>query len=251
LTLNPRTLAPLALCLALAAPVLTPSLAAQSPLLTTSSSATLPVAPDAIKAPPGAVGNPIRPASTTDKYIAPGQPAPRLDVRDKFELGFKLSVSPLSMLGWAASAGYEHALNGSPNYGVDRAAFAQRLGAAAARNSSEDIFSDAVLASMLHQDPRYYRMGAGPGRNPARRVLHAITSTFISQTDSGRTIPNYSLLGGNLAGSFLTRTYYPPLNRSNKEVFKTFGGSLGGSALDFSINEFLAETLNVFHHDSH
>ena len=239
MTLNTRTLA-LCLTLTLATPLL-----AQSPLLA-SSSTTLPEAPE----PSNVQGsNAVLPASTTTKYIAPNQPAPRLDTRDKFELGFKHAISPMTMLGWAAASGYEQALNGSPNYGTNSYAYAQRFGAAAARNASEDIFSDAVLASILHEDPRYYRMGPGPGQGPVRRVLHAVSRTFISQTDSGRTMPNFSLLGGNLAGSYLTRAYYPPHNRSNKEILKTFGGSLGGSALDFSISEFLSGALNIFHGD--
>ena len=184
-------------------------------------------------------------ASTTDKYIAPGQAVPSLTVANKFALGIKDAVSPLSFIGWAASAGYEQATNGSPNYGQTGKGFAQRLGAAAARASSEGIFSDSVLDSALHEDPRYYRMG--PGHNFFKRVVYAGTRTLITRTDSGRTTPNFALLGGNLGGAYLTKTYYPPLNTSNSEVLKTFGGSVGGSALGFLVSEFLSGGLNIFH----
>ena len=98
-------------------------------------------------------------ASRTDKYIAPGQPAPELTAGNKIFLGLKDSVSPLAAFGWLISAGYEQATNGSPNYGGNAKGFAQRLGASAARASSESIFSDSIAASILHEDPRYYRMG--------------------------------------------------------------------------------------------
>ncbi len=191
----------------------------------------------------GRGGQPM--ASTSDKYIAPGQPVPSLTVGNKFALGIKDAISPLSAIGWVVTAGYEQGTNESPNYGQTGKGFAQRLGAAAARASSEGVFSDSVLASVLREDPRYYRMG--PGNNFFKRTIYAGTRTLITRTDGGRVTPNFALLGGNLAGSYLTKAYYPPLNTSNTEVLKTFGGSVGGSALGFFVSEFLSGALNVFH----
>ncbi|RXH58873.1 hypothetical protein [Granulicella sibirica] len=184
-------------------------------------------------------------AARTDKYIAPGQPAPQLSVGNKVFLGLKDSVSPLAAFGWLISSGYEQATNGSPNYGGNARGFAQRLGASAARASSESIFSDSIAASILREDPRYYRMGRG--NSPLKRGAYAISRVFISRTDSGRATPNISLLAGNLGGAFLTKAYYPSLNTSNTEVFKTFGGSLAGSAVGFGISEFLSGALNIIH----
>ena len=184
-------------------------------------------------------------ASNTDKYIAPGQTVPRLTAGNKVVLGIKDAISPFSFIGWAAAAGYSQGTDGSPNYGTDGKAFAQRFGAAAARATSEGIFSDSLLSPVLHEDPRYYRMG--PGHNFFKRAAYAATRTLITRTDSGKATPNLALLGGNLAGSYLTKAYYPDLNTSNTEVLKTFGGSVGGSALGFAVSEFLSGALNVFH----
>jgi hypothetical protein len=184
-------------------------------------------------------------ASHTDKYIAPGQPVPTLTVGNKVLLGIKDAVSPFSAIGWVLSAGYEQATNGSPNYGTNSTAFAQRFGAATARDVSEGIFSDSIMASVLHEDPRYYRMG--PGHNLIHRLVYAGTRTIITRTDNGRTTPNFAFLAGNLGGSYLTKTYYPALNQTNTEVFKTFGGSIGGSALGFVASEFISGAFNIFH----
>ena len=183
-------------------------------------------------------------ASTTDKYIEPGESAPRLTVGNKVALGLKDSVSPMAVVGWAITAGYEQAMNGSPNYGTNASAYAQRFGASAARASSEGIFSDSIMASVLHEDPRYYRMG--PGNNFFKRVGYAVSRTMITKTDSGRTTPNLALLSGNLGGAYLTKAYYPALNTSNTEVLKTYGGSIGGSALGFVVSEFFGG-FNLFH----
>jgi hypothetical protein len=182
-------------------------------------------------------------ASHTDKYIEPGQPVPSLSVGNKFALGFKDAFSPSAAVGWVIAGAYAHATNGSPNYGRNSEAFGKRVGAAAARASSEGVFSDAVMASVLREDPRYYRMG--PGHNFLKRIAYAGTRTIITKTDGGRTTPNFALLGGNLGGSYLTQTYYPDLNSSNTEMLKTFGGSIGGSAIGFVVSEFFPN-INLF-----
>ena len=186
-----------------------------------------------------------RVAGPHEKFIEPGEMAPRLTVGDKIILGLRSSVSPSTALGWVFSAGYEQVVNGSPNYGQTGKGFAQRLGAAAARNASEDIFADAVLAPALREDPRYYKMGNA--HNVFARTAYAVTRVFITRTDGGGSTLNIALLGGNLAGSALTQAYYPPPNRGFKQVAETFGGSLGGSALHFAVGEFFGDLAVAVH----
>ena len=184
-------------------------------------------------------------ADTYDKYILPGQQAPPLHARDKFILGVRDAVSPLSAIGWVASAGYEQAANGSPNYGQTGTGFAQRLGASAARAGSEGIFGDSILAPLLHEDPRYYQLGRG--HSFVRRLVYSGTRGLITRTDGGRATVNLANLGGNLGGAALTNLYYPSQNTSFSETAKTFGSSVGGSALGFVVSEFLSDTLQFLH----
>lgn len=193
----------------------------------------------------GAATSTLPEASHTEKYIEPGQAAPKLSVGDKVLLGFRDAFSPFAAVGWIASAGYEQLLNGSPNYGTDRGAFGQRLGAAALRDSSEGVFSDSVMSPLLREDPRYYRMG--PGHNFVLRLVYAGTRTIITRTDGGKTSPNLALLAGTLAGSALASPYYPPVNRGATQTMLTFGGSLGGTAVGDVVSEFLADVEGMFH----
>lgn len=216
------------------------------------SSSSLPEAPEISGAAASGLmqtGLGIKPAPPTagpyTKYILPGQTAPHLSAGDKFVLGVRDAVSPLAAVGWVAAAGYEQATNGSPNYGQTGKGFAQRLGASAARASSEGIFSDSILSPILHEDPRYYKMGSG--HNFFKRLVYAGTRPLITRSDGGREVPNLALLGGNLAGAALTQAYYPPLNRGFSQVLQTFGGSIGGSALGDVVSEFLADTVHALH----
>jgi hypothetical protein len=177
--------------------------------------------------------------------VNPGEVAPPMTVREKVLGGMTNSVSLYSATGWLAAAGWEQLWNNSPNYGTDSGAFGQRLGAAALRGVSEGVFSSSLFAPLFHEDPRYYVMGKG---HPfLKRAVYAGTRAIITRTDSGHTTPNFSLLAGNAAGSALTIPYYPAKNTTFSEVAQTFGGSIGGSALGFVVDEFIVDVLIDLH----
>jgi hypothetical protein len=184
-------------------------------------------------------------ATGTQKFIEADQPAPALTTGHTVLLGIRDAFSPFAISGWFASAGYEQLLNGSPNYGTDRGAFGQRLGASVIRDASEGILSDSVMAPLLHEDPRYYRLG--PGHNFFRRVLYAGTRPIITRTNSGRMSPNFALVAGNAAGSALTNLYYPQVNRGPRETMETLGTSIGGSAIGDVVGEFFGDVVHLFH----
>jgi hypothetical protein len=184
-------------------------------------------------------------ASPFDGVIRSSEQAPSLTARDKFLMGAKNTATPFSIAGWFISSGYSHLTNGPPNYGTDKGAYGERLGAAALRGSSEGFFSTAVMANVFHEDPRYYQMGRG--HSIGKRVVYAATRVFVTKSDSGKTTPNLALLSGNLAGAALTNAYYPPLNHGVSQTMMTFGSSLGGSALGFGANEFLNDALRLAH----
>jgi hypothetical protein len=190
---------------------------------------------------------PSRPkgAGHLQMVVNPGEVVEKMTVRDKVVGGMINSVSLYSAVGWFAAAGWEQLWNSSPNYGTDSGAFGERLGAAALRGVSEGVLSNSLFAPLFHEDPRYYVMGRG--HSFFKRLVYSGTRTIITRTDSGRNTPNFSLIAGNLAGSALTIPYYPPLNTSFKEVMITFGGSIGGSALGFVVDEFIVDALIDLH----
>jgi hypothetical protein len=189
------------------------------------------------KAPPGT-------ASRYQKYISPGEIAPKQTTGDKFLLGVTTAVSPFSMLGWLVSAGYSQLTDISPNYnGSTGRTFFQRLGAAAALNSSREIFGDSILCPVFHQDPRYHIMGKDKGF--FKRLVYSGTRPIIGRTDGGRTIPNFAGLGGTYAAAALSQAYYPPVNRGATQVAETFGESLGSSALGYVVSEFGGDVISL------
>ncbi|QHN04675.1 hypothetical protein FTO74_15900 [Granulicella sp. WH15] len=200
------------------------------------------VADDAFAAQP----TQTRVASMHDRTIRVGVTAPRLSVGDKILLGLSVATSTKAMIGWAASATYEQAIDGSPNYGQSAKGFVQRLGAASARASSNTIFTDSILAPILHEDPRYYEMGNRSGY--IKRFFYAGTRTIITRDDNGHPTPNFAMLGGNLAGAALTQAYYPSRNTGFGPTMKTFGGSMAGAAVGFIVEEFFRDSIDRLYH---
>ncbi len=194
---------------------------------------------------PGQTAQSAKMASPSDPVIAPGTQAPALTAKDKLLMGAKSTISPFAVAGWVASAGWSHLTNGPPNYGTDSGAFGQRLGATAIRNSSQGFLSTSIMATLLHEDPRYYKLGRS--HSIGKRVVYAATRALITRTDSGRTTANLALLSGNLEGAILTNAYYPTPNHGVSETMKIFGTSIGGSALGFGISEFLSDALKIVH----
>lgn len=185
-------------------------------------------------------------ARPTDMNIIPGQTGPHQTVHDKLVGSARDSITPFSFGGYLISAGYSQLVDSSPNYdGPTAPAFGQRFGAATARGVSQNLFYKGAMASILHQDPRYYQLGS---QQPfVKRVLYAGTRVLVGRTDSGRTTPNLALLTGYLGAAFLTRAYYPSRNQTVGDNLATFGSSIGGSAIGFEVNEFIPNVLQVVH----
>ena len=72
---------------------------------------------------------------------------------------------------------------GYPSYGQGVAGYGKRLGATFAGGYSNILLGDAVLPSLLHQDPRYFYQGTGTTKS---RLLHAMSTPFIARGDDGR-----------------------------------------------------------------
>ena len=186
-----------------------------------------------------------RVATLSDMTIQPGQTPQKLTGHQTSVLGLTQSFTFFSAFGWLGSAGYTQLVNGSPNYGVDSGAFGERLGAAALRNTSQNIIGNAVLARLFHQDPRYFKLGRDYGF--IHRTAYAVTRVLVTRNDDGDARINFSLLGGHLAGAALTNLYYPPHNQGFSQTGKTFGNALGGAAVGYLVTELLDDALDIAH----
>jgi hypothetical protein len=165
-------------------------------------------------------------------------PAP-LTTKMKFQLALKVSLDPVTAAGVFGFAGIRQAVD-SPKYGQGWGAYGKRFGATAADAFSDIIIGGAILPSLLHQDPRYFYQGTGTAGS---RIRHAMFSPFVTRSDRGKSMPNYSSLGGDLAAAGLSNIYFPRANRGVGLVFGNFAigtaERIGSSlAQEFIIGKF-------------
>jgi len=237
---------PIAILCATAASAQSPYFTMKAPLLSPAAAAE--AGESSAPSPQLAPQNATKAGPVAPKYsitISAGFKAQPWTAHDKFIGGLRDVVSPFSLIGDVVSAGYSHVTNGSPNYGTDKGAFGQRLGATFIRDSTETFFAESIMAPVLHEDPRYYV--EGPRYNIFHRTLYAVTRPIITRTDSGRSTLNASLLIGYAGASALSYTYYPEINKNFKDTASTFGGSLAGAAIGDFVNEFIDDTLQALH----
>ena len=142
-------------------------------------------------------------------YVSYDQNAAPLTTKLKFELAAKVSFDPVTFFGVGITAGAEQAGN-HPNYPQGWKGFGERYGAVYTDGFTDIMIGGAILPSLLHQDPRYFYQGTGTNKS---RVLHALTTPFVTRGDNGQRQPNYSTIGGDLASAAIANAYYPASNR--------------------------------------
>jgi hypothetical protein len=176
------------------------------------------------------------------KSLNLSMPVVPLTVSDKLKLSFQEQLTPFALVSTVFAASWEQLVNSNPKYGSNSTAFAQRVGAAALRQTSQAVLSDGVFASAFHQDPRYYRLADG---TLGKRIFYAASRTFRSRTDSGEPVMNYSLLFGHATAQALTLAYYPDLSQNGRVAVTGFAWSLVGSMLGNQYHEFWPDILQA------
>lgn len=173
-----------------------------------------------------------------------------LTVKEKFELFAKETIDPFTVISAAAGAALSQADNDNPRYGEGSGPYAERFGAAVADVTTQNFFSDAVLASAFHEDPRYFR--EGPEYGIWHRVGYALSRVVVTRTDSGNDTFNYAGVLGMSLGIGLSNAYYPDSSVSGKEVASRFGTSLVAASLSNLLPEFWPDVHDkFFHHKPH
>ena len=151
----------------------------------------------------------------------------RLSSWQKFELSVDNSVSVDAMAWSALGALVGQADNSPTGFNQGWNGYGKRFGADLARESSGEIFGTFVLASALHEDPRFYAE-INPGFFHAMK--YSVQRVFVMQSDDGRTVVSWSRLGGPLMAEGLANVYYPDRNRTVGDTLFRYGLDLASRA---------------------
>jgi hypothetical protein len=160
---------------------------------------------------------------------------PPLRVSQKFRLAtasvFDWAVYPFN----GALAAIAQAKNDPESWGQGWGAYAKRYGASFADNSIGTMMTTAVFPSLLHEDPRYYRLGKG---SFGHRAYYSMNRLFVTRTDEGKSRYNWSESVGNAAAAAISNVYYPEEERTASRNATTFGYLILYDGLANELKEF-------------
>jgi hypothetical protein len=208
--------------------------------------ATKAASPDTLPAAPASRQMAIAVIPPRRKYtqmIEPEETAQPFTSTDKMVFSFTEVARPITLLPALYSAGYEQLFNSNPKYGHDAGAFGEKFGASMLRSASVRVFSDGILASAFHQDPRYYRIGEG---SILHRGLRSAVQALVRRGDDGNGQINFSGIGGRAAAAALTVTYYPEPSVTAAVVTSTFLTSIATDAGGDLLLEFFPSLAHKF-----
>jgi len=166
--------------------------------------------------------------------------APPMQAKQKFQLSARSLIDPVSFLAVAGIAGAEQNRNVFPAYGSGIAGNGKRYGAALANHVTGNLFAKAVYPSIFHQDPRYFYKGTGSGTS---RAYYAVSSAFVTRSDSGRRMPNYSHILGGFSAAAISNLYYPESDRGASLVLLNGLADIGADAAANLVREFVLKGI--------
>jgi len=179
--------------------------------------------------------------------VSPDTELPPLSARGKFILAMHDSVDYSGFTWTAILAGQAMATRSVPELGTGVKGYARYYWRTFADGVSGTFFTEAIVPSITHEDPRYYTMGHG---GFFHRFGYALSRTVITKTDSGGTSFNWSEIVGNALEAGLSNAYYPPQERGFKQTARDWGTQMESAILNNIAKEFWPDIRHlILRHD--
>lgn len=128
------------------------------------------------------------------------------------------------------------AIDPHSDYGPGLKGFGKNAGVSLLQDTTFEFFGTFAIPSIVHQDPRYFRMPDQPFK---KRLIYSISRTIISRNDDGSPMPNYGTLLAYPINAQLSNLYVPGIESDGPSTTKRI---FVGYALD-PVNNLLAEFL--------
>jgi hypothetical protein len=175
----------------------------------------------------------------------PDQPFAAMTAGEKFQL-VEHYFDPFTFVFTSITASIEQATNEKAGYGQGTMGFAKRYGADFTDGFTNELFVTGVFPTLMHEDPRYYRLGHG---SAFKRTAYALSRILITRSDTGTTRFNSSEFLGNITSGALSMTYYPQSERSVGGVFTRMSVEIGYDSLFNVLKEFYPDLKRRFSHN--
>ncbi len=174
----------------------------------------------------------------------PGTVLCSLDAKDKFTLFVRDTFDPISFFEAGFNAGLDQASNRDRTFGEGAEGYGRRFGADFAGQTTWRFFTDFAYPTIFSEDPRYYRLIHGTGR---QRFFHAVEHTFVAQRDSGKHMFNFSSWLGTASAVALNDIYHPGNERGLTPGLRVGGYALAAGMGFDALREFWPDIARKLH----
>lgn len=160
-----------------------------------------------------------------------------LSRHEKFQEWAESTYDPLGLSIGAIEAGtlQYSAKDGFCGYGHGWGGYGKCYGSMQLDAVDSSFIGDYALTVLLHQDPRYFRLGQG---SFGKRTWYAITRVFVTHKDSGKLTFYSSALSGTTVAAAVSNLYYPQSDVGVGPTISRIGIDLGNTALYNGAAEF-------------
>jgi len=154
-----------------------------------------------------------------------------LHAKEKFKLGAEDAFDTYSIPLAALLAAIAQAKNDDASWGQGWLPYGKRLAAGYGDTVIGSFMTTGVFPSMLHEDPRYFRLGTGTKK---ARSWYALKRILVIRNDRGGTEFNFSEFGGNATAAAISLTYHTRADLN----FSSWAGDYGTQiAIDVIANQ--------------
>jgi hypothetical protein len=143
-------------------------------------------------------------------------------------------------------AGVSQFNNSNPSFGQGLRGYAHRYITGVADQDMGNFMTEAIMPSLLHEDPRYFRKAHGSFKS---RLGYAATRVLITRTDSGGSRFNFSEFVGNGTVASIGNAYYPD-SRGFSPTMQRMFTQIGTDAISGVLKEFWPDVKRKLHKQS-
>jgi hypothetical protein len=158
-----------------------------------------------------------------------------LTVKEKFKITAKDCFDPVEFPFTAILACIGQMQNSEPSYGQGLKGYGKRFALSFADNTLGNFVTEAVFPSVLHQDPRYFRLGEG---GFLRRTGYVLSRIAITRNDAGQNQFNFSEIGGNAVAAEISLAYHPAADRGISSAIGVWGTQIVWDGIANELKEF-------------
>jgi hypothetical protein len=167
-----------------------------------------------------------------------------ITIKQKFTIANDDTLDGPSFALAAFFSGLGQIENSNASFGQGVKGYAHRYFTGLADQIVGNYMTEATIPSLLHQDPRYFRLGHG---SIMKRTAWAISRSFVARDNSGRWNFNYSEWLGNGIDASIGNLYYPD-NRGFVPTYQRWFTQVGTDSISQVLKEFWPDVKHRFFH---